>query len=237
MLTMNIIFGIINKEGEYMIDEIMKYLYLIPCAIIAVVLHELAHGLVSYWLGDPTPKETGRLSINPSKHLDIMGVICLIFFGFGWAKPVVINPMYYKKPKWGIALVSLAGPLMNFIIMILSFVFMWIILKLQIYVITNPSEILNMIYEFFTYLAIINLGLGLFNLIPIPPLDGSKIIGCILPEKAYNEYMGYQKYGTFFIIGLLMLLYILESFNIASPLNILMDKILLFFYEIMFKLL
>lgn len=219
-----------------MFDEIMYYLYIIPCAIIAVVLHELAHGLVSHWLGDPTPKEMGRLSINPSKHLDIMGVICLIFFGFGWAKPVMVNPNYYKKPKLGMTLVALAGPLMNFLVMILSFVFMGLSLKIMFWANLWDSVILDIVYNFFYYLAIINLGLGLFNLIPIPPLDGSKIIGVILPDNAYNEYMSYQRYGTFFMIGLLVVLNVLESYGISSPLDIAMDSIFNFFYNIMLKL-
>lgn len=220
-----------------MMDEIMHYLYIIPCAIIAIVLHELSHGLVSYWLGDPTPKETGRLSINPSNHIDIMGAICLVLFGFGWAKPVMVNPSYYRKPKLGMTLVALAGPLMNFLVMILSFFFMWLTLKITIWTNMWDSVLLEIVYNFFDYLAIINLGLGLFNLIPIPPLDGSKVIGVILPEKAYEEYMGYQRYGMFFMMGLLILLNVLDTYGINSPLDSLMNAIYNFFYNIIFKLL
>lgn len=220
-----------------MMDEIMHYLYIIPCAIIAIVLHELSHGLVSYWLGDPTPKETGRLSINPSNHIDIMGAICLVLFGFGWAKPVMVNPSYYRKPKLGMTLVALAGPLMNFLVMILSFFFMWLTLKITIWTNMWDSVLLEIVYNFFDYLAIINLGLGLFNLIPIPPLDGSKVIGVILPEKAYEEYMGYQRYGMFFMMGLLILLNVLDTYGINSPLDSLMNTIYNFFYNIIFKLL
>lgn len=220
-----------------MMDEIMHYLYIIPCAIIAIVLHELSHGLVSYWLGDPTPKETGRLSINPSNHIDIMGAICLVLFGFGWAKPVMVNPSYYRKPKLGMTLVALAGPLMNFLVMILSFFFMWLTLKITIWTNMWDSVLLEIVYNFFDYLAIINLGLGLFNLIPIPPLDGSKVIGVILPEKAYEEYMSYQRYGMFFMMGLLILLNVLDAYGINSPLDSLMNAIYNFFFNIIFKLL
>ena len=220
-----------------MMDEIMHYLYIIPCAIIAIVLHELSHGLVSYWLGDPTPKETGRLTINPSNHIDIMGAICLVLFGFGWAKPVMVNPSYYRKPKLGMTLVALAGPLMNFLVMVLSFFFMWLTLKITIWTNMWDSVLLEIVYNFFDYLAIINLGLGLFNLIPIPPLDGSKVIGVILPEKAYEEYMGYQRYGMFFMMGLLILLNVLDTYGINSPLDSLMNAIYNFFYNIIFKLL
>lgn len=97
------------------LEDILDYLYIIPAALIAIILHELAHGLVSSWLGDPTPRETGRLTLNPLKHLDPIGALCLVFFHFGWAKPVVINPSYYKNKKIGMTLVALAGPIMNFI--------------------------------------------------------------------------------------------------------------------------
>ena len=219
-----------------MMDEIMHYLYIIPCAIIAIVLHELSHGLVSYWLGDPTPKETGRLSINPSNHIDIMGAICLVLFGFGWAKPVMVNPSYYRKPKLGMTLVALAGPLMNFLVMILSFFFMWLTLKITIWTNMWDSVLLEIVYNFFDYLAIINLGLGLFNLIPIPPLDGSKIIGIILPKKAYDEYMGYQRYGIYFMIGFLIIITVLETLGYPSPVGMIIDKVFDWFAEITIKI-
>ena len=103
-----------------MFGNLIEYLYIVPAALIAIMLHEIAHGLVSYWLGDPTPKRQGRLSLNPLKHLDPVGTICLILFHVGWAKPVVVNPDYYKKRKLGMALVALAGPLTNFIVAIVS---------------------------------------------------------------------------------------------------------------------
>ena len=215
----------------------MQYLYIIPCALIAIVLHELAHGLASHLLGDPTPKESGRLSLNPIRHLDPIGLVCLIVFRFGWAKPVMVNPTYYKKPKLGMGFVALAGPLMNFLIMILSFVFMWGTIKIFGLEVFNDNSIGYILFNFFMYLAIINLGLGLFNLIPIPPLDGSKIIGTILPDESYEEYMGYQRYGMFFMMGLLLVFNLLESYGIASPLDKLMDTIFYFFYDLMVSLL
>ncbi len=220
-----------------MIDIIMNYLYIIPCALIAVVLHELSHGFISYLLGDPTPKEMGRLTINPTKHLDPIGIICLIFFGFGWAKPVMVNPTYYKKPKLGMTLVALAGPLMNFIIFLLSFVFIFLVLKIMVWTGLYNSLLIEIPLTFFKYLALINLGLCLFNLIPIPPLDGSKIIGCVLPKNAYEEYMSYQKYGMFFMMGLLLILNILESYGVESPLDLILYGIYDFFSELVIKLL
>lgn len=199
------------------LEDFLEYIYIIPAALIAIVLHELSHALVSTWLGDPTPKETGRLTINPVKHLDIVGIICLVFFHFGWAKPVMIDPTYYKNKKVGMTLVSLAGPIMNFLIVLFSMVVIGITYTIQILNGLFDSTFILIVYKFFTYLSILNIGLGLFNLIPIPPLDGSKAIGIILPGNAYDEYMGYQKYGTFFMIGIMAVIYILSFFNIESP--------------------
>ena len=173
----------------------------VVAALIAISMHELSHGYVSYKLGDPTPKEDGRLSINPFAHLDIMGTLCLIFFNFGWAKPVKVNPYYYKNHKRGMVLVAIAGPMMNFIIAFFSFLGIGIILK-----ITNGylGEIYYNIYLFLQYLAFINIGLGVFNLIPVPPLDGSKVLGAIIPEDKYFSYMKFEKYGY---IALMILLF------------------------------
>ena len=204
-------------------DQYLSYLYIIPAALIAIVFHELSHGLVSHLLGDPTPKEQGRLSLNPAKHLDVTGILCLIFFGFGWAKPVRVDPRYYKNPKWGMALVALGGPLANFILAFISG-FLVVLINFKV----PYSKVVEILYYFFYYLMIINIGLGVFNLIPIPPLDGSKIIGAILPDNAYMQYMKYQRYGMFFIIGLLVLLDILEGLGYPSLLNELLDVIITF---------
>ncbi len=204
-------------------EQYLVYLYIIPAALIAIVCHELSHGLFSYLLGDPTPKEQGRLSLNPAKHLDLFGTLCLIFFGFGWAKPVRVDPRYYKNPKWGMALVALGGPLANFIIALISGLTVTLIQNYAPY-----TEFYNILFNFFLYLMIINIGLGTFNLIPIPPLDGSKIIGAILPDNAYVQYMKYQKYGMIFIIGLLILLDVLEAMGYPSLLNTMLDVIVEF---------
>lgn len=199
----------------------LAYLFIIPAALIAIVLHEMAHGYVSYWLGDPTPKYNGRLSINPLKHIDPVGIFCLIFFHVGWAKPVMINPSYYKNPKWGTALVSLAGPLMNFLIAIISS-FIYVLISLN----NNGVIILESLATFFLYLMVINIGLGIFNLIPIPPLDGSKIIGAFLPDNAYYQYMKYQKYGMFFLLGIIFLINILSIYGMPSILDVAIDGII-----------
>lgn len=212
-------------------EQYIDYLYIIPAALIAIMCHELTHGLFSYMQGDPTPKEQGRLSLNPAKHLDLFGTLCLIFLGFGWAKPVQVDPRYYKNPKWGMALVALGGPLANFVIAFLSGLILTLI---EFYV--PYSDFSMILYNFFLYLIIINVGLGLFNLIPIPPLDGSKIIGAILPENSYHQYMKYQKYGMFFIIGLLILLNVLERMGYPSILNEVLNVIVNFILNFWMKI-
>lgn len=187
-----------------MLDILIDYIYIIPAALIAIMLHEIAHGLVSYWLGDPTPKRQGRLSLNPAKHLDPLGTVCLIFFHVGWAKPVMVNPEYYKNKKWGMALVALAGPVTNFILSVVSIFIFGFIIKLT-YTMDSVPMALEILLNFFQYLAIINLGLGIFNLIPIPPLDGSKILGAFLSDRAYDMYMKIQRYGFWLLAGFLIL--------------------------------
>ena len=155
-------------------------------------------------MGDPTPKRQGRLSLNPAKHLDPLGTVCLIFFHVGWAKPVMVNREYYKNKKWGMALVALAGPVTNFILSVVSIFIFGFIIKLT-YTMDSVPMALEILLNFFQYLAIINLGLGIFNLIPIPPLDGSKILGAFLSDRAYDMYMKIQRYGFWLLAGFLIL--------------------------------
>lgn len=169
----------------------MSYVYIGISVLIALVLHELAHGFVSYKLGDPTPKADGRLSLNPLKHLDPVGTICLFFFGFGWAKPVMIDYRYYKNKKLGVALVSLAGPFVNLLLGILGGFLLSI------------TDNYNLVMFFSTFMTI-NVGLGLFNLIPIPPLDGSKVLAAILPKDTYDIYMSYESLGMILLLCLMM---------------------------------
>ena len=195
-----------------MLDRIISFLYIIPAAMIAITLHEVAHGYMAYWLGDPTAKEEGRLSLNPLKHFDLFGLICLVLFRFGYAKPVNITPIFFKRPKLGIALVSLAGPLTNFIVAIES-LFLFVVLYRF-----NSFTIVSIINKFLLNFGYINIGLGLFNLIPIPPLDGSKILGALLPDNVYARYISYEKVGISIVILLLLLNYVSASLTQSGTL-------------------
>lgn len=168
----------------------MHYIYIGISTILALVLHEMAHAYTSYWMGDPTPKWEGRLSPNPLKHLDPIGALCLFLFHFGWAKPVAINSRYYKDEKVGTCLVSLAGPGMNFILAAIG------------------TFLLNFLHtgiigEFLQYFIMINVGLMTFNLIPLPPLDGSKILATFLPDDMYDKFMSIQRYSMFILMIIL----------------------------------
>ena len=212
-----------------MLENLTDYIYIVVAALFAIILHEIAHGLVSTWLGDPTPKRQGRLSLNPLKHLDPIGTLCLIFFHVGWAKPVVVNPDYYKNKKRGMALVALAGPLMNFLLAIFSIIIMAIFVKVNAY-----SNVLIIIYNFLLCFSVINLGLGLFNLIPIPPLDGSRILGAFLKDDTYEQYMKYERYG-FIIIAILLALSSLRG-NGTSFISELVDIIFNFIFRLVLKI-
>ncbi|MEG2054031.1 MAG: site-2 protease family protein, partial [Oscillospiraceae bacterium] len=181
-------------------EILFNLIYLAPAALIAITFHEYAHGFVSAKLGDPTPKMQGRLSLNPLKHLDIIGTLALVFFGFGWAKPVNVDPRYYRKPKQGMMLVALAGPFTNFIIAFVCYFICGIFIKANVEVGTVASYA----FTFFNITAQLNLGLGIFNLIPIPPLDGSKVLTAFLPERAYFAFMRYERYIGIALIALLM---------------------------------
>lgn len=197
-----------NKEsqrlgGSYMgniLPSITDLLLTVLAIVPAMCIHEYAHGWVSYKLGDPSPKYDGRLSLNPLHHIDPIGALFLIVFNFGWAKPVMVNPRYYRNPKKGMALVALAGPVANFILALLCLIVTNIILKVSG---GSVSVTIYYIYQFFVLSALVNVGLGVFNLIPLPPLDGSKILGMFLPNRYYFKYMQFEQWG--FVLLFLLL--------------------------------
>lgn len=184
---------------QYYLEQLRTLLYTVPVILIAITFHEYAHGWVSEKLGDPTPRLEGRMSLNPLKHLDLAGTLCLIFFHVGWAKPVRINTRYYKDRRKGIILVSLAGPVMNFIIAFLSLV---LCMLFAVYG-GEDSAFAQIVFLLCYYSVQMNIGLGVFNLIPFPPLDGSNVLEQIYPKVAYF-YARIRPYRTLILVVLLM---------------------------------
>ena len=181
----------------YLIDKII---YVVPAILIALSLHEMAHGWASYMLGDPTPKAQGRLSVNPLNHLDLTGTLLLLFAGFGWAKPVQVDSRYYENPKQDMVKVALAGPIMNFLV-----AFVALFIRELMYEMELSYNMFNIyVSNLLLYIAMIDIGLGLFNLIPIPPLDGSKVLFAILPAKSYFAYMQYEQFGMILLLAFII---------------------------------
>jgi len=183
-------------------EWILGFLVALPGILWALSIHEFAHGYVAYKLGDPTPKFAGRLTLNPLAHIDIVGFIALFLVHFGWAKPVPINPRnFVKVSSWrkGEILVSLAGPLANFISALLCILFLK---HFSFHLL--PDSLSNPIFLMFKYSTFINVAFGVFNLIPIPPLDGSKILEAVLPYNAWLEYKKIEPYGPIILIILVI---------------------------------
>ncbi len=186
--------------------DLVTIIFSILSSLIALTIHEYAHGFTAYKLGDDTAHAMGRLSLNPLHHLDPIGVICMVFFHVGWAKPVPINPANFKNPKKGFALTALAGPAVN---LSLGFVTTLVYLTcLKLLPLSGDSFIAYfMLYTtlFLKYFLMINIGLGVFNLFPLPPFDGSRILNSVLPDKIYFKIMKYEKYIYYGVLGWLLL--------------------------------
>ncbi len=176
--------------------DILSLLIRAVVILLAISAHEMAHGFVAYKLGDPTAKSMGRLSLNPLKHLDPVGALCMLLFGFGWAKPVIINPYYFKNVKRDTALTALGGPLMNFLLAFIGIV----IFKILIVVKVPVNGFTQFVATFLNSFIALNVGLGSFNLIPIPPLDGSKIFLSLLPNRLYADIMRYERLGWIILV-------------------------------------
>lgn len=202
-------------------EAVFKYLARIIIILTAIPVHETAHAYVSYLLGDPTAKEQGRLTLNPLKHFDPIGTLCLLVTGIGWAKPVPIDVRYYKNRKLGMALSALAGPVSNFIMAFLSLV----VYKIIYYASYNAaSTVFDYILVVFYYMIIINIALGIFNLIPVPPFDGSRILFSILPDRWYFGIMKYERYIFVAVFLILTLTHVLDE-----PLSVANAAVLSFF--------
>ena len=201
-------------DWSYLTDILLS---IIP-ALICITLHELSHGFVAYKLGDTTAKDAGRLTLNPMKHLDIMGILMMVVFHFGWAKPVPVNMYRFKNPKQGMAITAVAGPLMNVLITIV-FLFLYGLLF-------RPLGQENLVLEMIYLTAYLSISFAIFNIIPISPLDGSKVLFSVLPSERYDQLMRYERYG------MILLLVLVSSGIFGRPLstatNWVFDKLFIF---------
>ena len=166
-------------------------------SLLCITLHELSHGLVAYKLGDPTAKLAGRLTLNPLKHLDPMGLLMMLVFHVGWAKPVPVNMSRFRSPKRGMALTALAGPASNLLIAAV-FLFLYGLC----YIPLNKSAAGRYFLQMIDLTAVISIGLAVFNLLPIPPLDGSKILFSFLRDESYRFLMRYERYVSLLLFAL-----------------------------------
>lgn len=182
---------------------------------LCLTVHETCHGLAAYALGDPTAKRQHRLSFNPLRHIDWLGFASMLIVGFGWAKPVPVDMRYFKRPKQGMAITALAGPVANFLTALGA-----VALTSVVWHFAPINKVSLLVLCFLANMALLGVGMGLFNLIPISPLDGSKILFAFLPDKTYYTILKYEKY----VMGLLIILVLLGVFN--KPLSFLMVQCL-----------
>ena len=173
--------------------QIMEWIIRLAVLLFAITIHEYAHGRVAYSLGDPTAKNAGRLTWNPISHMDPIGAICLFLFRFGWAKPVPVDTRYFRNPRVGSFLVSASGPLANLGVGLLTgLLFRYFLFPSELYVNVLVSMML------------MNIGLGLFNLLPLPPLDGSHVLETFLPLSALKKYREMGRYAPLALIGIFL---------------------------------
>ena len=196
-----------NLDWSVLTDILMS---VIP-ALLCITLHELSHGYVAYRLGDNTAKNMGRLTLNPIKHIDIVGLIMMVAFKFGWAKPVPVDMRNFKHPKRDMALTALAGPLANVLICCMFlFVYGLIYLPCTLSGSSFLGDVMDMVY----ITAYLSIALAVFNIIPIPPLDGSKVLFSLMSDADYYKLMRYERYG------MLLLLILIATNVLADPLQI-----------------
>ena len=209
------LFDILFSDGD-LLPSILAFLFTAPIFLMSLVLHEVAHGYVAFKLGDPTAKMRGRLTLNPLKHIDPLGAVMMLLCGYGWAKAVPVNPNYFKNPKKGMALVALAGPSTNLILAFLSLMSYAILMRF----VPITNIFIYAVALFFYYSATLNVTYAVFNMIPIPPFDGSRVLFAFLPDKYYFGVMRYER------VIMLIVLVGMASGVLFTPVQALTDLLL-----------
>lgn len=209
--------------GSDPVSVLQSVVFALVAIVVALTLNEFAHAAVASLCGDKTSKAQGRLSLNPLNHIDPVGFLMLFVFGFGWAKPVNIRPARFRHPRLGCVLTAAAGPLCN---LLQAFIFAFPAYLLSVEAQIKNSAVAGNFAMLFSYLFSINISLFIFNLIPIPPLDGSKIVGEMLPFKAQRAYYSIERYGFFIVIAVSILL------NRFGFYDYIMNTISLWFFKI-----
>ena len=204
-----------------MSSYILNKLIMLPGILLAISIHEFSHGFIAVKLGDDTPRIQGRMTLNPLKHIDPLGFLCLLLVGFGWAKPVMINPRNFKNPRKDDFLVSIAGPVSNFI---MAFIFVVIMKLVDMFL--PVTDMTQVIWSVLAGTVQINLVLMVFNLLPIPPLDGHHILGDIGGAPVWNFYYKYHEQLRFAILFLVI-------FNVIGKI---IGPIVLFLYKMLFSI-
>lgn len=197
--------------------SLIEMAVIVAASLLCITVHETCHGLTAYWLGDDTAKRMGRLSLNPLRHVDPMGLVMMALLRFGWAKAVPVNMRRFSRPKLGMALTALAGPVSN-LLLVVAAVFGKVFVLLGYY--RFQSEVWYYLALFLDYVSILSAGLAVFNLFPIPPLDGSKVLFSVLPDVLYEKLMRYERFG------MILLAVVLVSGILDTPLNFLRNGLL-----------
>lgn len=207
-----------DTDGLSLIITFFSRLFVIFCTM---PIHEYAHALIATKLGDQTPRLAGRLTLNPMAHISPMGAVMMLLCGFGYAKPVGVNPRNFKDTKKGMAITALAGPVAN---LLMGFIFITASVYMSIFV--KNSLIIYAIYNFLLFAGVLNVNLAVFNLLPIPPLDGSRILQLLIPAKYYYKFLEYERYITIVVFILIL------TGVLSKPLSIISE----FFIDLFIKI-
>lgn len=181
--------------------RLIQWLMFAVAALLSISVHESSHALMALWLGDDTAKRMGRISLNPLRHLDVAGFLMMVLAHFGWARPVPVNMTRFENPKLGMGLTALAGPVSNILLALVCSLLYQCLSRL----VFGAGRWIYYLFLFLQICVVLNCGLAVFNLLPVSPLDGSKILAIVLPERAYFTLMRYERYGYFALLALLML--------------------------------